>query len=109
MPGTLVRSRSWFLVLGFSADRESTVGTRRRSIADPLGTFGTGNKCHRGSSVRLEQNPAGARKKERRTKAAPSTPAKGPTEQHMADAPLRERGPRTASVDQGPEGPSWRF
>jgi hypothetical protein len=33
-------------------------------------------------------------RKERRTKAAPSTPAKGPTEQHLADAPLRGRGTR---------------
>jgi hypothetical protein len=36
-------------------------------------------------------------KKERRTKAAPSTPAKGPLEQHLADAPFRERGTSTAS------------
>src|SRR5580693_9247531 len=33
-------------------------------------------------------------RKERRTKAAPSTPAKGPTEQHLADAPVRGRGTR---------------
>src|SRR5439155_7960616 len=37
-------------------------------------------------------------KKERQTKAAPGAPATGPTEQHLADAPLRERGPSTASV-----------
>src|SRR5262245_23339133 len=33
------------------------------------------------------------------TKAAPGAPATGLTEQHLADAPLRERGPSTASVD----------
>ena len=41
-----------------------------------------------------------AKKEERLTRAAPSTPAKGPTEQHKAGAPFRERGPSTASVDR---------
>ena len=35
------------------------------------------------------------KKRERRTAAAPSTPAKGRMKQHMADAPFRGRGPST--------------
>jgi len=48
-------------------------------------------------------------KKERRTKAAPTTPTKGRLEQHLADAPIRERGPSTASKHQGPISPGWSF
>jgi len=33
--------------------------------------------------------------KERQTTTAPTTPAKGPTEQHMADAPYEERGTKS--------------
>jgi hypothetical protein len=43
-------------------------------------------------------------KKERRTKPAPDAPAKGPIEQHLADAPLRGRGTSTASIEQEPLG-----
>src|SRR5579864_2551855 len=34
---------------------------------------------------------------------------RGATEQHLADAPFRERGPSTASVAQGSCGPGWSF
>jgi hypothetical protein len=44
------------------------------------------------------------KKKERRTRSAQGTPAKGLTERHLAEAPLRGRGPSTASVRyKGPE------
>lgn len=33
----------------------------------------------------------------------------GPTERYQADAPFRERGSSTASVDQEPEGSGWLF
>ena len=37
-------------------------------------------------------------KKERRTKATPTTLAKGRTEQHLADAPFRDAGASPVSV-----------
>jgi hypothetical protein len=49
------------------------------------------------------------KKEERRTKHAPRTPTTGPTERYLADAPFRERGSSTASVDQEPEGSGWLF
>src|ERR1019366_4639764 len=34
---------------------------------------------------------------------------RGATEQHLADAPFRERGPSTVSVAQEPFGSGWSF
>jgi hypothetical protein len=39
-----------------------------------------------------------AKKRERRTRDAHATPARGRTERHLADAPLRGRGTSTATV-----------
>ena len=49
------------------------------------------------------------KKRERRTTAVRRTPTKGYTNQHMADAPDRERGPSAAFVFQEPEGSGWWF
>ena len=50
---------------------------------------------HQKEWVSTFEEPAN-KKKRRQTKAAPGTPATGPRKQHLADAPLRERGPSTA-------------
>src|SRR5262249_4049099 len=39
----------------------------------------------------------------------PEPRPRGSKEQHLADAPFRERGPSTASLLQGPCGPGWSF
>ncbi|MDB5345000.1 MAG: hypothetical protein JWP89_3377 [Schlesneria sp.] len=65
--------------------------------------------AHENAPLELSARAARRKKRSAEPRPLPQPPPRGQTEQHMADAPLRGRGPSTASVCKEPCGSVWRY